>query len=131
GEVEFGLEVVEEVDDLGLDGYVQGGDGFVGDDEFGAEGQGAGDADALALAAGEFVGVAVVVFGVESDQFEEALDFAFDAVGGVDGLDLQGGGDDGADGVAGVERRVGGLEEQLDVAGGGGDPAGRHAGDVE
>ena len=73
GEVEFALQVVEEVDDLGLDGDVEGGDGFVGDDQFRAQGQGAGDADALALAAGEFVGVAVVVLGAEADQFEQVV----------------------------------------------------------
>ena len=61
GEAEVGLEVGEEVEDLGLDGDVEGGDGFVADDELGAQGQGAGDADALALAAGEFGGEAVVV----------------------------------------------------------------------
>ncbi len=49
GEVEGFLEVFEEVDDLSLYGYVEGGDGFVGDDEFGVEREGAGNADALAL----------------------------------------------------------------------------------
>ena len=52
------LDLPEQVQNLGADGDVQGGHGFVGDDEFGAQGQGAGDADALALAAGELVGVA-------------------------------------------------------------------------
>ena len=49
GEVEGFLEVFEEVDDLSLYGYVEGGDGFVGNDEFGVECEGAGNADALAL----------------------------------------------------------------------------------
>jgi hypothetical protein len=38
GQAEVGLEVGEEVEDLGLDGDVEGGDGFVADDEFGAQG---------------------------------------------------------------------------------------------
>ncbi len=49
----------EQVDHLGLDGEVEGGDRFVGYDEAGPHRQGAGDADALALAAGELVGIAV------------------------------------------------------------------------
>lgn len=49
GEVECFLKVFKEVDDLSLYGYVEGGDGFVCDDEFGVEREGAGNADALAL----------------------------------------------------------------------------------
>jgi len=44
-------ELREEVQDLRLDEDVEGGDGFVGDDDLGLEGEGAGDGDALALAA--------------------------------------------------------------------------------
>ena len=40
----------------------------------GLQGQRPGDADALALAAGELVGVAVVVLGVEPDDLEQLLD---------------------------------------------------------
>ena len=59
GEAEAILQVGEEVDDLGLDGDVEGADGLVADDEVGFDGEGAGDADALALAAAELVRVAV------------------------------------------------------------------------
>ena len=45
----------EQVDDLRLDGNVERGDRFVGDDELGFDGERAGDGDALALAAGKFV----------------------------------------------------------------------------
>ncbi len=71
GEVELVLEALQEVDDLGLDGDVQRGDRFVGDDDLRPEGQTAGDADALALAAGELVRIAVDVLGVEADDVEE------------------------------------------------------------
>ena len=71
GEAEIALELGEEVDDLGADADVEGGDGFVGDDEFGVQGEGAGDADALALSAGELVGVAVEGGFVEPDSAEE------------------------------------------------------------
>jgi hypothetical protein len=48
------LEVADEPQDLGLDGDVQGRGRFVGDEQFGSAGQGDGDHDALAHAAGEF-----------------------------------------------------------------------------
>ena len=41
---------------------------------FGLQRQGARDADALALAAGELVREAVVVLGVQADQLQELLD---------------------------------------------------------
>ena len=59
GEPEPLLQILEKVDDLGLDRHVERGDRFVADDELGLEGEGAGDADALALAAGELVRVSV------------------------------------------------------------------------
>jgi hypothetical protein len=46
------------VDDLGLDGDVQGGDRFVAEDRFGIQGECAGDPDALALSSRELVRVA-------------------------------------------------------------------------
>src|SRR5205807_6097661 len=51
GQVELVLEVLQEVHDLRLDRDVERGDGLVGDDEGGVQDQGAGDADALPLAA--------------------------------------------------------------------------------
>jgi hypothetical protein len=74
GEVELGLEVLEQVDDLGLDRDVEGGDRLVADDQLGVEGEGAGDADALPLAAAELVRVAVVEVGVQADHPEQLLD---------------------------------------------------------
>ena len=35
GEMKLLLEILEHVDDLGLDGGVEGGDGFIAEDEFG------------------------------------------------------------------------------------------------
>ena len=51
GNAEFFLEGQKEVDDLGTYGYVEGGNGFVGNDDFRIHRQGAGDTDALALPA--------------------------------------------------------------------------------
>ena len=73
-DVELPLQVLEQVDDLRLDRHVERGDRLVGDQQLGVQGQRAGDADALALAAGELVGVAVVVLRVEPDDLEQLLD---------------------------------------------------------
>ena len=63
-ELELLLEILHEVEDLGLDGNVKCRDGFVCDDELGLGNKGAGDSNSLALSAGEFMGVgACVVFG--------------------------------------------------------------------
>ena len=56
GETEPGLEVGQQIEDLGLDGHVEGGDRLVADEQVGVGHQGPGDADALALAAGELPG---------------------------------------------------------------------------
>jgi hypothetical protein len=56
GDVELFLEVAQQVHDLRLDRRRPERDGLVGDDELGVEAKGTGDADALALAAGELVG---------------------------------------------------------------------------
>ena len=57
-EAELALQVLEQIDDLRLDGHIERGDGLVADDEGGVDGEGASDADALPLAAAELVGVA-------------------------------------------------------------------------
>src|SRR5262245_23521714 len=51
GHLELAFELVEEVEDLGLDGHVEGGGGLVGDEELGIAGQRHGDHDALPHAA--------------------------------------------------------------------------------
>ena len=48
GDSEFLLEVIEQVEDLGLDGQIQRGDRLVQDDDVGVQGQGTGNADAVA-----------------------------------------------------------------------------------
>jgi hypothetical protein len=63
GQPEAVLEVLEQVDDLGLHRDVEGRDGLVEHDELGVESERACDADALTLAAGELVRVSVAVLG--------------------------------------------------------------------
>ncbi len=57
-ETEFVLQLLQEVHDLCLNRDVEGADGLVAHDELGPNGESAGDADALALPAGELVRIA-------------------------------------------------------------------------
>ena len=59
GEAELVLDVLDQREDLRLHGDVERRDGFVGDEHIGLERKCARKADALALAAGEFVRIAV------------------------------------------------------------------------
>ena len=52
-------EVLHEVEDLGLDGHVEGAGGLVGDEDLGVAGEAHGDHHALAHAAGELVRILV------------------------------------------------------------------------
>ena len=73
GEAEPRLQVLEQVEDLRLDRDVERRDRLVADQELGLQRQGAGDADALPLAAGEAVRVAAEVAHVEADRLEQRL----------------------------------------------------------
>src|SRR5262249_35568510 len=75
-----------------------------------------GDADALALAAGELVRVTVVVLRVEADQLQQPLDLTLLPVRRLDVLYLQRRPDDRADRVARVQRGVRVLEDHLHPA---------------
>ena len=83
GDPELLLEVIEQVQDLCLDGKVQGGHRFIQDDDVRVQGQGPGYADALALAAGEFLRRLAGVRGSQSHHVEQFADpgFAFPRVG--------------------------------------------------
>ena len=103
GEAEFFLEIFEQVEYLGLDGYVERGDRFVGDNEGGFDGECAGDADALALSSAEFIGVSIGGFGGKPDEVEE-FEYAITELGfGSEVVGFERFGEHGSDGHAGVE----------------------------
>ena len=117
GQAELVLQLLHQVDDLRLHRHVERRDRLVADEHLGVEGDAAGDADALPLAAGELVGVAVDVLGVEPDEVEQLLDpLAAPALGHDVVVDLERLTDDVADRHPGVERGVRVLEDDLDVA---------------
>ena len=73
GQIELRLKVLEQVDDLGLNGYVQGGDGLVGDDKLRLCRQRSGDADALPLPSAELMGIAVSHIGIQTHRLQQVL----------------------------------------------------------
>jgi hypothetical protein len=119
GKVQFPAQFEEEVENLALDGDVEGADWFVGEEKLWLRGEGAGDGDALALAAGEFVGVAGGGGTGEPDSCHEGVDFGMEAgaaegrASGVDGF-----GEGAEDGEPWVEGCVGVLEDHLEIEAG-------------
>src|SRR3989449_5216330 len=114
GEPELRLEVFEQVDDLRLDGHVQGRDGLVRDDELRAHRERARDADALALTAGELVRVPTQVVGRQADGVEELDDALFPQLPRRGELvNHEGLADDRPDRHSRIERRVRVLEDDL------------------
>ena len=111
---QLALQVFKHVDDLRLDGHVQRGNRLVADDELGVRGERAGDADALALTAGELVRVAGRLFAGDADRGQQlanalvALLLALAQLVHVNRL-----GDDIADRHARVQRGVRILEDHL------------------
>jgi len=74
------LQVAQQIDDLGLDRHVEGAGRLVEHEKSRFEHQRAGDRDALALTAGEFVRVAIHRRGVEVD-LKEAMRWYHAAAG--------------------------------------------------
>ncbi len=112
-ETHFLLEVEHEVEDLRLHGNIKGGYGLVADDELRLEGNGAGNADALALAAGELEGIFLGRGGGEADAFESLIHPFATFPSGADVVNDVGFLEDAADAVAGVEGFGGVLEDHL------------------
>ncbi|GAA3241288.1 hypothetical protein GCM10020256_64160 [Streptomyces thermocoprophilus] len=70
GEAELPVEVAQQLEDGAGGLRVEGAGGLVGQQHLGVAGEGAGDADALLLAAGELGGVGARLVG-EADEVEE------------------------------------------------------------
>ena len=108
------LEVLHQVQNLSLDGYVQSRHRLVTDDKLWVQREGAGNADALAAAAVQLVGIGVDEALVQTHDPHQLLDllFAFNLVR-IEPEDLEWLGDDVAHRHAGVEGGVGVLEDDL------------------
>ena len=115
GQAELGLQILQQIHHLRLDRHVQRRDRLVADDQLRVDGERAGDADALALAAGEFVRIAHHVPGRQADHLQQLLDPRALFLAVCDAVHLQRLGDDVADRHARIERRIGILEDDLDL----------------
>lgn len=79
GEADLVVELAEPEAEFFADFGVEGAEGLVEEEDFGVDGEGAGEGDALALSAGEFVGEAIGE-AWELDEIEEVLDAGVDFV---------------------------------------------------
>ena len=68
GDAPLALDVLQQVDDLRADGNVQCADGFIADKQARLDGERAGDADALTLAAAEFVRITINMLSKQPDR---------------------------------------------------------------
>ena len=103
GQALLGLEVGEQVDDLGLHGHVEGAHRLVADHQVRAQGQRPGDGDALSLPAGELMRVAVEHGAVEADLVEQLDHPGRQVAAAVEVVDAQGLGHDLGHREAGAE----------------------------
>ena len=110
------LQVLKQVDHLRLNRHVERADGLVRDDEFGVERQGAGDADALALSAREFMRIAPYMLGPQAHPVEKRGDLLFFFLSFRDAVDGQRLADDAAHRHARVQGRIRILEDDLHLA---------------
>jgi len=115
GEAELGLQIEEKIGDLGLNGAVEGGEGFVEEEELGCKSKGASESETLFLAAAELFGELVGRVAWEGDEVEELKGF-FLARGGTEPvLDDEGFSDQVESGPARIEGAGGVLEDKLDL----------------
>src|SRR6516225_4370650 len=116
-QTELLLQVLQEIDDLCLNGYVKRGYRFVTDDQLGRNRQGASNSDALALTAGELMWISPHMIGVEPHGFEQLDDSVHELPMGLhQAMNGQRLAYDRADCHARIERGIRILENDLHVA---------------
>jgi len=116
GEAKPRLQILQKIHDLRLYRHIQSRDRFVRDDERRVQRQSAGQPDALPLAAAELVRELRDLRRVQADQAEQLRHPGLALLAGADAMDDERFFDDGADAHAGVERRIGILKDDLEIA---------------
>ena len=89
GQRELFLEFQKEVQNLGLNGNIEGRDGFITHNQGWIQGQGARQAYPLALSPAKFMGVAQGMSRLEAHNLEEGLHFFFPFLVCADGVDIK------------------------------------------
>ena len=117
GQAQLFLQVVQQVDHLGLNGHVQRGDGLVADNEFGLDGQSPGNADSLALAAGKLMGEPAGMLPVQTHQLQQLIDALPALLGIIHLVNDHAFLDNGGNRHSGIQGGVGILEDDLRLFG--------------
>src|SRR3984885_6633559 len=107
GEVEFAAEIHEQVEDLRLNRDIQRGDRLVAHQKLGLYRERAGDADALALAAGKLVRIAPTIARIEAGAAKLCIEIPIQLAARDAAVDKRGLADDVLDAQAWIERGVG------------------------
>ena len=110
------LKLLQQVQNLGLNGNVKCRDRLVADNQLGLQRKCAGNADTLTLTAGELMRIAVNVLGVQSDDVQQLADTLNALLLGAHAVNGHGLGDNLADGHTRVERSIRILEDKLHLA---------------
>ena len=98
------LKIVQQIDDLCLDGYIESADRFVANDQFRFDCQRSRDTDALTLAAAELVRVTVHSRRVKPNRGQQRPNsFAPRSAGSRQMMDVQRFADNGLDGLSRVQ----------------------------
>src|SRR5581483_5518738 len=113
GKVQTLLQVAQQIENLRTNRDIERGDRLVADDQLGFDGKRTRDRDALALPAGEFMGVAARKARLEPDQAQQFLDARAAFLGWHEVMQRQGLAEDLPDRHARIERGVGILEDDL------------------
>ena len=114
GQTLFLLVIPQQVHHLGLNGYIQGGNGLVADDQLRLEHQCPGNAHPLALSAGKLMGIASRMFPGQTYPLQNGVDIIIGLFSGfynmVGNQRLR---DDVPDCHSRIQRGVGVLEDHL------------------
>ena len=113
GQFQLALQILQEIDDLGLDGHIESRYRLVADDETRLQREGASDADALALPAGELMRITCGGRARQAHQIQHLEDRALPRDAITDAMNDVGLGDRIADRHPWIERAVGVLEDDL------------------
>ena len=113
GQVVLFLKLLKEIQTLCLNGNIQRGDGLIQDQEPGAEGQGTCNADALPLAAGKFMRIAVTDIGTKTYISEKGVNPFINLLGRTDAMMEHGFSQDISNALSRIERGSAVLEDHL------------------
>ena len=114
GQAETFPQFIQEINHLGLNGYIQSGHGLIGDDQLRVHDNGAGNADTLSLAPGKLMGIAGGMLSDQPHQLQHLINFLINYFFVPFPLDDQPLGNDLADSHAGIQGSDWILEYHLD-----------------